>query len=62
MFTLDLTRQFEINDAEGEHDTWADSLNARLELLQDRKPAEVSLCEEPIQGPSDSRWTRSHKL
>ncbi|MFC8262690.1 hypothetical protein ACFUNF_35030 [Streptomyces sp. NPDC057291] len=84
MFTLDLTRQFEINDAEGEHDqymqvhcelryvprpslqnlgtfdswffddagdgldAWAESLNARLELLRDRKPAEISLYEERI--------------
>lgn len=84
MFTLDLTRQFEINDAQGEHDhyvqvhcelryvpqsslwdlgtfnswffhdaggdldAWADSLNVCLELLQDRKPAEISLYEEPI--------------
>ncbi|WP_309225909.1 hypothetical protein [Streptomyces lunaelactis] len=84
MFTLDLTRQFEINDAEGEHnhyaqvhcelryapqsslhslgtfntwffhdtggdlDAWADSLDIHLELLQDRKPSEISLYEEPI--------------
>ncbi|MFJ9339456.1 hypothetical protein ACIRP0_09205 [Streptomyces sp. NPDC101733] len=84
MFTLDLTRQFEVNDAEGEHDhyvrvhcelryepqaalrklgtfdtwffhdtdgdlgAWADSLSGHLELLQDHKPAEIRLYEEPI--------------
>ncbi|MFD4138379.1 hypothetical protein [Streptomyces sp. NPDC058572] len=83
MFIVDLTRQFEVTDAQGEHehfvqvhcelryapqpslqdlgtfnswffhdsdgdlDTWAKSLNAHLELLQDHKPAEVSLYEEP---------------
>ncbi|WP_331720611.1 hypothetical protein OG851_42475 (plasmid) [Streptomyces sp. NBC_00161] len=84
MFTLDLTRQFDLNDAEGEHDhyvqvhcelryepqaslrnlgtfdawffhdadcdldAWADSLSGHLELLQDHKPAEIILYEEPI--------------
>jgi hypothetical protein len=84
MFTLDLARQFEINNAEGGHDhyvqvhcelryvpqpslqdlgafnswffhdtgddfdAWVDSLSVRLELLQDRKPAEISLYEEAV--------------
>nr|WTB30009.1 hypothetical protein OG781_11390 [Streptomyces sp. NBC_00830] len=36
------------HDAEGGLDAWADSLSGRLELLLDRKPAEISLYEESM--------------
>ncbi|MFD0380270.1 hypothetical protein [Streptomyces sp. NPDC127112] len=46
MFTVDLTRQFDVSDDEGEHtngdlDEWFAAMERHLELLLARRPAEI---------------------